>query len=204
MNVFVKTPAIVPLILKNCVWNKGREEKTIYLTFDDGPIPAVTEFVLDTLKSFDDIKATFFCIGKNVEENSNVYEKILTAGHRIGNHTQNHANGWKTPTKDYVKEVAKCNLIVNSKLFRPPYGKLKLPQLKHLSKHYEIIMWDVLSYDWVNTIAPEDVLKNVNDHSTNGSIVVFHDSLKAEKNLRYALPLFIKSKLEKGFQFACL
>ena len=204
MNVFVKTPAIVPLLLKNCVWNKSREEKTIYLTFDDGPIPTVTEFVLETLESFNDIKATFFCVGKNIEAYPAVYQKIVSAGHTIGNHTQNHANGWKTPTKEYVKEVAKCNSIVNSKFFRPPYGKLKLPQLKHLCKNYEIIMWDVLSYDWVDTVSKVDVLKNVMDNSTNGSIVVFHDSIKAEKNLRYALPLFIEKKLEKGFRFGSL
>lgn len=204
MNVFVKTPAIVPLVLKNCIWNKNRDEKIIYLTFDDGPVPEITEFVLDTLKSFGNIKATFFCIGNNVEKYQDEWTAVNEAGHSIGNHTHQHMNGWKTITKDYIKDVALCNRVVNSKLFRPPYGKLKLPQLKHLAKNYSIIMWDVLSYDWVNTISENDVLKNVSENATNGSIVVFHDSIKAEKNLKYALPRFIEEKLNKGFSFAAL
>lgn len=176
----------------------------IYLTFDDGPIPAVTEFVLDILKKYNEIKATFFCIGKNIEQNPGIYQRILNEGHSTGNHTYQHVNGWKTPTREYIREVAMCNRFVDSRLFRPPYGKLKLPQLRHLSKSYEIIMWDVLSYDWVHTISPDDVLKNAADNSTNGSIVVFHDSLKAEKNLFYALPRFIETKLNSGFSFAAL
>ena len=204
MNVFVKTPAIVPLVLKNCIWNKNRDEKIIYLTFDDGPVPEITESVLDTLKSFGNIKATFFCIGNNVEKYQDEWTAVNEAGHSIGNHTHQHMNGWKTITKDYIKDVALCNRVVNSKLFRPPYGKLKLPQLKHLAKNYSIIMWDVLSYDWVNTISENDVLKNVSENATNGSIVVFHDSIKAEKNLKYALPRFIEEKLNKGFSFAAL
>jgi peptidoglycan/xylan/chitin deacetylase (PgdA/CDA1 family) len=204
MNVFVKTPAIVPLVLKNCIWNKNRDEKIIYLTFDDGPVPEITEFVLDTLQSFGNIKATFFCIGNNVEKYQDEWTAVNEAGHSIGNHTHQHMNGWKTITKDYIKDVALCNRLVNSTLFRPPYGKLKLPQLKHLAKSYSIIMWDVLSYDWVNTISENDVLKNVSDNTTNGSIVVFHDSIKAEKNLKYALPRFIEEKLNKGFSFGAL
>jgi peptidoglycan/xylan/chitin deacetylase (PgdA/CDA1 family) len=204
MNVFVKTPAFVPLVLKNCIWNKNRDEKIIYLTFDDGPVPEITEFVLDTLQSFGNIKATFFCIGNNVEKYQDEWTAVNEAGHSIGNHTHHHMNGWKTITKDYIKDVALCNRVVNSTLFRPPYGKLKLPQLKHLAKNYSIIMWDVLSYDWVNTISENDVLKNVSENATNGSIVVFHDSIKAEKNLKYALPRFIEEKLNKGFSFAAL
>jgi peptidoglycan/xylan/chitin deacetylase (PgdA/CDA1 family) len=203
MNLFVKTPTIVPLVLKSCTWNKSRSEKKIYLTFDDGPIPEVTDFVLDTLGTFN-IKATFFCIGKNVLENNKQYLCILKENHSIGNHTMNHANGWKTKTADYYIEVNECDKIVSSKLFRPPYGKLKIPQLKFLATQYEIIMWDVLSYDWVQTVSPEEVLKNVNDNATNGSIVVFHDSIKAYNNLKYALPRFIELKLNEGFEFGVL
>ena len=174
------------------------------MTFDDGPVPEITEFVLNTLEGFGKIKATFFCIGNNVEKYPEEWQAVIEAGHTIGNHTYQHKNGWKTVTKDYIKDVALCNRLVNSTLFRPPYGKLKLPQLKHLAKNYSIIMWDVLSYDWVNTISEIDVLKNVSENSTNGSIVVFHDSIKAEKNLRYTLPRFIEEKLNKGFSFAAL
>ena len=203
MNLFVKTPTIVPLVLKSCTWNKSRKDKNIYLTFDDGPIPEVTDFALDTLDSYK-IKATFFCIGKNILANPAQFKRIQKAGHSIGNHTLNHANGWKTKTADYYIEVNECDKIVNSKLFRPPYGKLKIPQLKFLSKEYEIIMWDVLSYDWVKTVSPEEVFNNVNKNATNGSIVVFHDSIKAATNMMYALPKFIESKLEEGFAFKAL
>lgn len=203
MNLFVKTPTIVPLVLKSCTWNKSRTEKKIYLTFDDGPIPEVSDFVLNTLKKFN-IKATFFCIGKNVLQNQIQYKRIQKDGHSIGNHTMNHTNGWKTKTAAYELEVSECDKIVHSKLFRPPYGKLKIPQIKLLANRYEIIMWDVLSYDWVATVSPEEVYNNVNNNATNGSIVVFHDSLKAFTNLKYALPRFIETKLKEGFEFAVL
>ncbi|MEI6311287.1 MAG: polysaccharide deacetylase family protein [Bacteroidota bacterium] len=203
MNLFVKTPTIVPLVLKSCTWNKSRQEKKIYLTFDDGPIPEVTDFVLETLKKYK-IQGTFFCIGNNITLHKEIFERIKKDKHRIGNHTMHHANGWKTKTADYYKEVEECQKIVQSKLFRPPYGKLKIPQIKFISKSYEIIMWDVLSYDWVQTVKPKDVLKNVNDNATNGSIVVFHDSIKASKNLQYALPRFIETKLNEGFEFGAL
>lgn len=200
MNLFVKTPSIVPIVLRSCTWNMPRDAKTMYLTFDDGPIPEATPYVLDILKSFN-IKATFFCIGKNIDSYSSIYQRIVDEDHSVGNHTYNHKNGWKTKTIDYLEDVQACSKCLNSRLFRPPYGKLKLPQLRRISKTHEIIMWDVLSYDWVQTLSPKAVLQNVNRNATNGSIIVFHDSIKAKKNLEYTLPRFIETQLQKGFSF---
>lgn len=190
----------MPLVLKSCTWNMGRDEKKIYLSFDDGPVEGVTPWLLDLLKKHE-VKATFFCIGKNIRANRGIYERILTEGHAVGNHTHDHMNGWKTKTEDYLQNVDQCAEVCNSNLFRPPYGKIKLPQLRKLSRIYRIVMWDVLSYDWVQSLSPNDVLQNTTKHATNGSIVVFHDSIKAEKNLKGALEPFIIWCKESGFSF---
>lgn len=197
---WVKTNKWIKKIFNNLVWDIPNSENKIYLTFDDGPIPEVTEWVLDLLKS-EDIKATFFCIGDNIKKHPEVYKRILSEGHQTGNHTFNHLNGWKTETNHYIENFKLCE-IEHSKLFRPPYGKIKPSQSKAIRQlGYKIIMWDVLSYDFDSIISVEKCLENVISNTEQGSIIVFHDSLKAEKNLKYALPKAIQILKNKGFVF---
>ena len=204
---WVKTNKWIKKIFNNLVWDIPNSDKKIYLTFDDGPIPKVTEWVLDLLKS-EEIKATFFCIGDNIKKHPEVYKRILSEGHQTGNHTFNHLNGWKTNTKSYLENFKLCkteDLKLNTEhsfLFRPPYGKIKPSQSKTIRQlGYKIIMWDVLSYDFDSTISAEECLENVISNTEQGSIIVFHDSLKAEKNLKYALPKAIQILKNKGFVF---
>ncbi len=178
-------------------------ETKIYLTFDDGPVPVITPWVLDVLKE-EKVKATFFCVGENVEKHGDIYQRILNEGHAVGNHTYNHLNGWNTHGNQYAKNVLKCAEVVKSRLFRPPYGRAKKSQVALLSSHYKIIMWDVLSGDYDKSTTPEQCLKNVNTYVRNGSVIVFHDSVKAQPKLEYALPRFIKFAKEKGFEFGVL
>ena len=204
---WVKTNKWIKKIFNNLVWDIPNSDKKIYLTFDDGPIPEVTEWVLELLKS-EDIKATFFCIGDNIKKHPEVYKRILSEGHQTGNHTFNHLNGWKTETKSYLGNFKLCeteHLKLNTEhsfLFRPPYGKIKPSQSKAIRQlGYKIIMWDVLSYDFDPTISVEKCLENVISNTEQGSIIVFHDSLKAEKNLKYALPKAIQILKNRGFVF---
>ncbi len=203
------------------VWRKS-QKNTIYLTFDDGPIPEVTEFVLAQLKRFE-AKATFFCIGGNIEKNPTIFKQIIEDKHGIGNHTFNHLNGWKTEDEIYLKNVEKCQSTIVSKqstvfkpeipnpksqikksLFRPPYGRIKQSQAKVLLENYEIIMWDVLTGDYSTEISPENCLKKALKYTESGSIVLFHDSIKASKNIMYALPRFLEHFAERGFSFESL
>lgn len=204
---WVKTNKVIKKIFNNLVWDIPNSENKIYLTFDDGPIPSVTEWVLDVLKS-ENIKATFFCIGDNIKKYPEIYKRILTEGHQIGNHTFNHLNGWKTKTNYYIENFKLCETEhsklnpQHSFLFRPPYGKIKPSQSKEIRQlGYKIIMWDVLSYDFDQNISEEECLKKVISNTAQGSIIVFHDSLKAEKNLKYALPKAIQILKNKGFTF---
>ncbi len=185
------------------VWRASFLDKTLYLTFDDGPIPEVTPWVLQQLKEYN-AKATFFCVGKNVLQYPNIYQQILEEGHRVGNHTFNHLNGWKTDTMDYLENIGECGRLVNSPLFRPPYGKIKKSQLRSIETQYQIIMWDVLSGDFDQSIDPQECLENVLEYSREGSIIVFHDSLKAFKNLSYTLPKVLEHFANKGYQFTSL
>jgi peptidoglycan/xylan/chitin deacetylase (PgdA/CDA1 family) len=175
-------------------------EKALYLTFDDGPIEHVTPWVLDTLKKFD-VKATFFCVGDNVRKNRDIYSRILDEGHAVGNHTYNHVNGWKTDTHSYFENIGLCAQEVSSRLFRPPYGRLKRQQYESIVNHYRIVMWDVLSGDFDAATSEEKCLQNVIRYSRNGSIIVFHDSVKAERNMKYALPRTIEYFLDKDYSF---
>ena len=207
---WVKTNKWIKKIFNNLVWDIPNSDKKIYLTFDDGPIPEVTEWVLDILKS-KEIKATFFCIGDNIKKHPEVYKRILAEGHQTGNHTFNHLNGWKTKTNHYIDNFKLCETeqlklkTQNSKLFRPPYGKIKPIQSKAIRQlGYKIIMWDVLSYDFDSTISAEKCLENVILNTKQGSIIVFHDSVKAEKNLKYALPKAIQILKDKGFIFGVI
>ena len=199
----VRPTYILRKIYPNAVWRMPSDENKIYLTFDDGPIPVVTPNVLDILKE-ENVKATFFCVGENVVKNNDIYERILNEGHALGNHTHNHLNGWKTHGNQYAKNVLKCAEVIDSKLFRPPYGRAKKSQVTLLSSQFKIIMWDVLSGDYDKSTSPEQCLKNVNTYVRNGSVVVFHDSVKAQVNVEYALPRFIKFAKEKGFEFGVL
>ncbi len=199
----VKSPFWLRWLNPNLIWHKSREEKRIFLTFDDGPIPVVTPFVLETLKSFN-ARATFFCIGDNVRKYPDLFKRVVNEGHRIGNHTFNHLNGWKTADTIYLENVKKCANLVNSNLFRPPYGRGKRSQYSILNTQYSIIMWDVLSGDFDEDLKPERCLENVLKHTENGSIVVFHDSLKAFPRVEYALPRALEVWKAKGYSFETL
>jgi peptidoglycan-N-acetylglucosamine deacetylase len=202
---FIKTPWIAKKIFSSYVWSLPAEDNAVYLTFDDGPHPTITPWVLDLLKEFD-AKATFFCIGNNVERYPDVFQEIINEGHAIGNHTYHHLNGWKTSDEKYIADIAQAVQIIKSNLFRPPYGRIKNSQAKRIASalqtsNEKIIMWDVLSADFDSTFSPEQCLKHVLDNSVSGSIIVFHDSEKAFNNLKYALPRTLRSLKEEGFNF---
>ena len=207
---WTKTPKTVKNLLRNFVWEIPNSNNIVYLTFDDGPITEVTEWVLDILKK-EEIKATFFCIGDNIRKNPTIYQRILNEGHQTGNHTFNHLNGWKTKTIEYIENFKLCEteqLKLNTEhslLFRPPYGKMTLSQSKKIHElGYKIVMWDVLSFDFKPTITAEKCKENVLNNTSAGSIIVFHDSLKAEKTLKKVLPEVIQGLKNRGFQFDVL
>ena len=220
----VKTPVIVKWMFSNYIWDIPTADKIIYLTFDDGPTLKITNWTLDVLKAYN-AKATFFCIGDNVNNHPEIFKTILSEGHAIGNHTQNHVKGWKTKTKDYLKNTAKAQDIIDShieafkiqnpeitnpetlvcNLFRPPYGQITPKQGKKLiAQGFNIIMWDVISFDWEHDISRETCLKNVISKTTKGSIIVFHDSVKASKNMEYALPKVLEYFTKKGYIFKAI
>jgi len=195
-----KTPVLFKRIYPSLIWNLHSADKIIYLTFDDGPIPEVTPWVLKTLKQFN-AKATFFCIGDNVSKHPDIFESIINENHSIGNHTFNHLHGWKTTTKTYLENVEKCASLVKSNLFRPPYGKITRSQIKGLKNKYRIIMWEILSYDFERKLDKLKALKQLKQLTREGSIVVFHDSLKAKDNLNYLLPEFLEHFSKQGYEF---
>ena len=204
---WIKTNWIIKKLFSNYTWDVSNTGKTVYLTFDDGPIPEITEWVLDELRNHN-VKATFFCIGANIEKNPEIFKRIIREGHSVGNHTFNHLNGWETSTNAYLENVKAYEDIKekttdynsNSKIFRPPYGKLKTAQSKAIRKlGYKIIMWDVLSADFDTTLSKEQCLDNVLPNIKPGSIIVFHDSLKAFKNLEYVLPKTLAFLKENKF-----
>ena len=200
----IKTPSIIQKIFSNYTWRFSSVPKDIYLTFDDGPTPEITEFVLAELQKYN-AKATFFCIGKNVKCHHGIYEQILENGHSVGNHTFNHLNGFKTKNSVYLENVQHAAAHIHSNLFRPPYGKIKSSQGRALQKEgYKIVMWDVLSGDFDKAINPEKCLKNVLGHTNNGSIIVMHDSQKAREKIFYALPRVLAHFSEKGYNFKAI
>lgn len=201
---FFRTPSVLPIVYPSLLWRINTTQKDLYLTFDDGPIHGPTDFVLDTLRSFN-AKATFFCIGDNVRKNPDQYKKIIDAGHAVGNHTFHHLNGWRTSTEDYINNVEVCqqHLSRQPRLFRPPFGRIKRSQIEQLEK-YKIVMWDVLTFDYDRSLAEEKCLRGAIGATRSGSIVVFHDSIKAEKNLTYVLPRFIEHCASKGYSFKSL
>jgi len=199
----VKTPKFIQKLFPNFTWSIPTQEKVIYLTFDDGPIPEITPWVLDTLAAFD-AKATFFCVGNNVAQYPEVYKQVLAEGHSVGNHTNQHKNGWASEYLPYLHDVGNCSKLVDSNLFRPPYGRLKPSQAQFLQRDYRIILWDVLSGDFDQQLDPRQCLSNVILKTEPGSIVVFHDSLKAERNLKFTLPKFLAHFTKKGYRFEAL
>lgn len=196
-----RPPYLLRKVFSRCVWRMPDAGQKIYLTFDDGPVPEITPWVLDVLKEHG-LKATFFCVGQNVEKYPEIYARILEEGHAVGNHTFNHIKGLSTSNMLYYKNVQQCRKYVHSNLFRPPYGQLKPSQQDRLSRQYRIVMWDVLSYDYSNSVSPEKCFENVVKNVRSGSVVVFHDSVKAFPNLEYALPRAIVRLKEAGYEFA--
>ena len=199
----IRTPNFIQNLFPSYIWRMSTDEPVIYLTFDDGPIPEVTPWTLDVLAQFG-AKGTFFCVGDNVRKHPEIFARIQREGHSVGNHTYNHLSGWATENVPYFHNVRNCAQLVNSDLFRPPYGRLKPRQVQFLQRHYRIIMWDVLSGDFDKEISDEQCLQNVIQNARAGSVVVFHDSLKAQRKLQYTLPRVLQYFSERGFTFARL
>jgi peptidoglycan/xylan/chitin deacetylase (PgdA/CDA1 family) len=202
---FLKIPWWVRALYPSYLWRVPVQDKTVFLTFDDGPHPTITPWVLQQLKKYD-ATATFFCIGKNVVQFPDVYAQIIAAGHAVGNHTFSHLNGWKTPDENYLADAVKAGEIIDSPLFRPPYGRIKKKQAQKLSiilkkNNVKIVMWEVLSADFDASFSPEACIKTVLKNTRPGSVVVFHDSEKAFKNLAAALPVILKELHNEGFRF---
>ena len=197
----IKTPGVVKRLYSDYIWKIDTQQKELFLTFDDGPTPEVTEWVLQQLEQYN-AKATFFCIGKNVATNSDLFIKIKDKGHATGNHTFSHLKGWKVRNKRYVSNIKKGQKFIDSVLFRPPYGKIKRTQARAIKEDFKIIMWDVLTYDYDVKIDAAAISKKVINAAEPGSIVVFHDSLKAFNNLKIMLPAFLLhfSKLQYTFK----
>lgn len=208
----VKTPIIAKKAFPNFLWNVETTEKELYLTFDDGPTPEITEWTLDILSEYSAL-ATFFCIGTNIEKHPEIFNRILKEGHTIGNHTQHHIKGWKTATRDYIDDVKATELTIqlhskinqDRKLFRPPYGQIKPQQGKAITAlGYDVVMWDVLSFDWDKTISAQRCYENVMSKSIPGSIIVFHDSVKASRNMMDTLPKVLKEFSDQGYSFKAI
>ena len=199
----VKTPVLISkLSSRSLVWNIPNNEKKIYLTFDDGPIPELTMEILVYLNQYQ-AKATFFCVGKNAKQYPELIERIQDDGHIIGNHSFHHLNGWKNRTSSYIENIEKASQYINSNLFRPPYGRITYSQIKQIKKDYKIIMWSILSGDFDQNISSEQCLKNVLQ-SKSGDIIVFHDNTKAREKIHEVLPKFLENYSNLGYQFCVI
>lgn len=199
----VTVPAFLRIFYPSLLWQKPAGEYKMYLTFDDGPHPELTPQVLDILDEYH-AKATFFCVGDNVQRYPEVYQQLLQHGHKTGNHTFNHLNGWRTPLNLYYENVNACREVVDSDLLRPPYGRITPSQIQTLKKEYQIIMWSVLSYDFDSETSPEQCLEYVINSAEDGAVIVFHDSSKSATNMLYALPKVLKHFTGQGFSFETL
>jgi peptidoglycan-N-acetylglucosamine deacetylase len=199
----VRTPGLIKPLFKDLLWSMPGDDGAVYLTFDDGPTPMVTPWVLDQLAAYG-AKATFFCIGRNAEREADLLARIQAEGHAVGNHTWDHANGWETQHFAYLRSALRCQRLTGSTLFRPPYGRITRRQAASLSRRYRVVMWDVLSADFDTALDGATCLRNVLDHVTPGSIVVFHDSVKAWDRLRDSLPGVLAGLQERGLQMRAL
>lgn len=193
---------ILECVLPDMTWRTG-DEGVVYLTFDDGPTPSVTPWVLDTLAHYG-VKATFFCLGKNAEQHPDLFRAVIDGGHKVGNHSYSHVRGWGFPVRSYADDVEAANQILHSDLFRPPYGRIRRRQAQALRNRYRLVMGDVVSCDYSQKITPEKCLANVVDNVVPGSVVVFHDSVKAFANMRFALPRAIEFLRDAGYGFGTL
>lgn len=205
-----KTPAIIRRFYPDLLWQMPADEKNIYLTFDDGPIPSLTPAVTELLHVLD-VKATFFCVGENVEKHPDILKGLVVAGHCIGNHTYNHLKGWNTKNETYFKNISACDQAIGRyfpeykpRLFRPPYGRIKKSQIRALNSRYKIVMWDVLTHDYSQRHSFDKALRKSIEATRPGSIVVFHDNIKAEKKMLYILKRYVPHFIEKGFRFKTL
>ncbi|MFN8291797.1 MAG: polysaccharide deacetylase family protein [Chitinophagaceae bacterium] len=199
----IRTPWWMKRLFPDCVWDIGQKEKTLYLTFDDGPHPSITPFVLEQLKQYQ-AKATFFCIGENVTKYPEVYKRLTGEGHAVGNHTQHHLNGWKTADERYLGDIEEAATAIHSPLFRPPYGRIKRSQIRQLHTTRpgtRIIMWNILPGDWDGTVSPETCYDRIKNRIREGDIIVFHDSDKAWDRMHYCLPRLLKDFSQKGYRF---
>lgn len=197
-----KMPKILQKIFPSLVWKCLTNEKKVWLTFDDGPNPKVTNYILNVLKK-NNIKATFFCVGNKIEQYPDIINKIKQEGHTIGNHSYSHINGFKTSTKKYINDISKCQeLIPNTKIFRPPFGKITPIQISKLKQDFKIIMWDVMAYDFRDSLTKEECLLNVTDNVESGSIIVLHDNLKSFEKIKYLLPKIIDKLKDRKFNFS--
>ena len=190
-------------IYSDFLWRIKVKDRVIYLTFDDGPIPEITPWVLDILNQFK-AKATFFCVGDNIKKYTGIFKKIVNDGHQIGNHTFHHLNSWKTTDEIYLEDFYAFEKFHKTQLFRPPYGRIKMKVAKEICKSHNIIMWSVLTRDYSEKVSPEKCLKISLNNTTSGSIVLFHDSIKAQKNLRYVLPKFLEHFSKLGYRFEAI
>lgn len=196
-------PSFVFPVFPSLTWQIKTDAPKLYLTFDDGPHPHITNWVMNELSAFN-AKATFFCVGDNVRKYPDVYRQILLQGHAVGNHTYHHVKGWSMPTSDYVNEVNECAGLVNSNLFRPPYGRINLSQIKALKKNYHIIMWTLLTRDYDKRLNVPDTLRIISKSLKPGCIIVMHDSEKAENNLKALLPEILRMGADKGYTFEAI
>ncbi len=204
---FVRTPGWLKQLYPRCLWDMPDKEKVLYLSFDDGPHPNITPFVLEQLDKYN-AKATFFCIGDNVAKYPDIYQQLIDRGHAVGNHTQHHINGWKTGDTIYIDDIKEAAQHVLSPLFRPPYGRISRSQIKELkrqlapgNKEYVIVMWNILAGDWIQELSPEKCYDRINGKIKAGDIIVFHDSDKAWDRMSYCLPLILEKYSKEGYRF---
>ena len=199
--MFVKTPSLTKYLFPSLVWKKNTDQKKIWITFDDGPDEKVTPYLINVLEKFN-IKATFFIIGNQAKKYPELVKLIINNGHKIGNHSFSHLNGFSTNNNKYFEDVEQAKKYIDSDIFRPPYGKITPSQIKSLKKDFKIIMWDIMSWDFKENIYPNKIYKNVIDNVENGSIILFHNNLKSYKNLKKSLELILEKLKEQEYQFS--